>query len=134
MLFAIALLASGQNSTITGTLTGQIIMEGYTHWRMPMWLQRILTRGIALVPIVIFAIIFGATEGALDRLLVYSQVFLSVALPFSMFPLIYFTSSKKFMGEFVNPRWATILGYAVSVILTGLNIQLIVSTLAPLFK
>ena len=134
MLFAVALLASGQNSTITGTLTGQIIMEGYTHWHLPMWLQRLLTRGIALIPIVIFAIVFGATEGALDKLLVYSQVFLSVALPFSMFPLIYFTSSKKYMGEFVNPKWATWLGYAISVILTGLNIQLIFNTVAPLFK
>lgn len=134
MLFAVALLASGQNSTITGTLTGQIIMEGYTHWHLPMWLQRLLTRGIALIPIIIFAIVFGATEGALDKLLVYSQVFLSVALPFSMFPLIYFTSSKKYMGEFVNPKWATWLGYAISIILTGLNIQLIFNTLAPLFK
>jgi len=133
MLFALALLASGQNSTITGTLTGQIIMEGYTRWRMPMWLQRVLTRGVALVPIILFAIIFGATEGALDQLLVYSQVFLSIALPFSMFPLIYFTSTKKFMGDYVNPRWVTIVGYAIAIILTLLNIQLIISTIAPLF-
>lgn len=133
MLFAIALLASGQNSTITGTLTAQIIMEGYTTLRMPMWLQRLVTRGLALVPIIIFTIIFGATEGALDQLLVYSQVFLSVALPFSMFPLIYFTSSAKFMGEFKNNAWAKWTGYTIAIVLTILNIKLIIDTLAPLF-
>ena len=133
MLFAIALLASGQNSTITGTLTAQIIMEGFTTLKMPMWLQRLVTRGIALVPIIIFTIIFGATEGALDELLVYSQVFLSVALPFSMFPLIYFTSSEKYMGQFKNNAWAKWTGYIVATLLTILNIKLIIDTLAPLF-
>ncbi|MBU7556782.1 divalent metal cation transporter, partial [Weissella paramesenteroides] len=90
-------------------------------------------RGLALVPIIIFTIIFGATEGALDQLLVYSQVFLSVALPFSMFPLIYFTSSAKFMGEFKNNAWAKWTGYTIAIVLTILNIKLIIDTLAPLF-
>lgn len=92
-----------------------------------------VTRGIALVPIIIFTIIFGATEGALDELLVYSQVFLSVALPFSMFPLIYFTSSEKYMGQFKNNPWAKWTGYIVATLLTILNIKLIIDTLAPLF-
>lgn len=133
MLFALALLASGQNSTITGTLTGQIIMEGFAHLQLPMWVQRLVTRGLALVPIIIFTIIFGATEGALDKLLVYSQVFLSVALPFSMFPLIYFTSRTKYMGEFKNARWMTIVAYLVALALTLLNIQLIIQTISSLF-
>ena len=93
-LFALALLASGQNSTITGTLTGQIVMEGFLHLKLPQWL-------------------------------VYSQVFLSIALPFSIFPLIYLTSKKSLMGEFTNAKWNTILGYAVSIILTILNIKLL---------
>ncbi|GAK31372.1 NRAMP family manganese (Mn2+) transporter [Weissella oryzae SG25] len=133
MLFALALLASGQNSTITGTLTGQIIMEGFAHLQLPMWVQRLVTRGLALVPIIIFTIIFGATEGALDKLLVYSQVFLSVALPFSMFPLIYFTSRTKYMGEFKNARWMTIVAYLVALALTLLNVQLIIQTISSLF-
>lgn len=133
MLFAVALLASGQNSTITGTLTGQIIMEGFAHLQLPMWVQRVVTRGLALVPIIIFALIFGATEGALDNLLVYSQVFLSVALPFSMFPLIYFTSRSKFMGEYKNATWMTVIAYVVATALTVLNFQLIVQTVAMIF-
>lgn len=132
MLFALALLASGQNSTITGTLTGQIIMEGFAHLKMPMWAQRVVTRGLALVPIIIFTLIFGATEGALDQLLVYSQVFLSVALPFSMFPLIYFTSRSKFMGEHRNAYWMTTVAYFVATVLTVLNVKLIIDTILAL--
>lgn len=134
MLFAVALLASGQNSTITGTLTGQIIMEGFAHWKMPMWAQRLLTRGLALVPIIIFTLIFGGTEGALDNLLVYSQVFLSVALPFSMFPLVYFTSQEKYMGEFKNAAWSKWAGYILATALTLLNVKLIIETVAPFFQ
>lgn len=126
-LFAVALLASGQNSTITGTLTGEIIMEGFIHMRIPMWLRRVITRGLALIPVIAFTLIYGGAEGKLDQLLVYSQVFLSIALPFAMAPLIYFTSSKKIMGEYVNPRWMTILGWIAFIVLTGLNIQIIVN-------
>lgn len=125
-LFAVALLASGQNATITGTLTGQIIMEGFIHLKIPMWARRLVTRLIAVVPVLIAAIVWGGTEGALDNLLVYSQVFLSVALPFTMFPLIIFTGSKKIMGErFVNPLWVSIVAWVSAILLTGLNIQLI---------
>ncbi|RSJ65165.1 Divalent metal cation transporter MntH [Streptococcus oralis] len=124
-LFALALLASGQNSTITGTLTGQIVMEGFLHLRLPQWLIRIGTRIFALLPVIIVAVLFGHQEKTLDQLLVYSQVFLSIALPFSIFPLIYLTSKKSLMGEFINAKWNTILGYAVSIILTILNIKLL---------
>ncbi|MDI6650636.1 Nramp family divalent metal transporter [Leuconostoc suionicum] len=125
-LFAVALLASGQNSTITGTLTGEIIMEGFLHMRIPMWIRRVVTRGLALIPVIIVTLIYGGEEGQLDKLLIQSQVFLSIALPFAMAPLIMFTSSKKIMGEFANPKWMTILGWIVFVVLTGLNIKLVI--------
>ncbi len=124
-LFAIALLASGQNSTITGTLTGQIIVEGFLHLRLPQWFIRLATRLLALAPVIIVAVLYGSQETVLDQLIVYSQVFLSIALPFSIFPLVYFTSNPKIMGKFVNARWNTILGYSVAVILTILNLKLI---------
>ncbi|QGX43887.1 Nramp family divalent metal transporter [Streptococcus equinus] len=125
-LFAIALLASGQNSTITGTLTGQIVMEGFLKLRLPQWLIRLVTRLAALLPVLIIAVLYGSRESVLDQLIVYSQVFLSVALPFSIFPLVYFTSNSKLMGDFVNAKWNTILGYLVASILTILNIKLII--------
>lgn len=125
-LFAIALLASGQNSTITGTLTGQIVMEGFLKLRLPQWLIRLVTRLAALLPVLIIAVLYGSRESVLDQLIVYSQVFLSAALLFSIFPLVYFTSNSKLMGEFVNAKWNTILGYLVASILTILNIKLII--------
>src|SRR5699024_9960498 len=133
-LFAVALLASGQNSTITGTLTGEVIMTGFLHLKVPMWLRRVITRGLALIPVVAFTLIYGGDEGKLDQLLVYSQVFLSVALPFAMAPLIAFTSSKKVMGEdFANSKWMTWLAWIVFVVLTGLNIQLVFQILGQMF-
>lgn len=125
-LFAVALLTSGQNSTITGTLTGQIVMEGFVHLRLPQWFIRLVTRLLALLPVILAALIWGSREKVLDQLIVYSQVFLSLALPFSIFPLIYFTSSKKLMGEHKNAIWNTALAYGVAVILTILNIKLII--------
>lgn len=126
-LFAVALLASGQNSTITGTLSGQIVMEGFLHLKMPQWLRRIVTRLLAIIPVVAATIMFGGDERMLDNLLIYSQVFLCIALPVAIIPLVWFTSSKKLMGrEFANPRWATVLGWGSATILTALNIQLIV--------
>lgn len=125
ILFAVALLASGQNSTITGTLTGQIVMEGFLKLRLPQWLIRLVTRLLALTPAIIVALMYGSQEEVLDQLIVYSQVFLSLALPFSIFPLLYFTSNKKIMGQFVNAKWNTILGYVVAVVLTVLNLKLI---------
>ncbi|MDK1717710.1 Nramp family divalent metal transporter [Dellaglioa algida] len=134
-LFAVALLASGQNATITGTLTGQIIMEGFIHLKMPLWARRLVTRIIAVIPVMVAAIIWGGTEGVLDNLLVYSQVFLSVALPFTMIPLIWFTSSKKYMGErFVNPLWVSIIGWAAAIGLTILNIQLVFDLVIQFFE
>lgn len=125
-LFAIALLASGQNSTITGTLTGQIVMEGFLKLHLPQWVIRLVTRLVALVPVMIVAVLYGSQESVLDQLIVYSQVFLSIALPFSIFPLVYFTSNRKIMGEFVNSKWNTILGYLVTIVLTLLNLKLII--------
>lgn len=124
-LFAVALLASGQNSTITGTLTGQIVMEGFLHFKLPQWLIRLVTRLLALLPVIIAAVLYGSKETILDQLIVYSQVFLSLALPFSIFPLVYFTSNPKIMGKFVNARWNTFLGYLIAIILTLLNFKLI---------
>ena len=129
VLFAVALLASGQNSTITGTLSGQIVMEGFIHLKMPLWARRLMTRLIAVVPVLIIAIIYHGEENALDSLLVNSQVFLSVALPFSMIPLTIFTSSKKIMGEFVNSKWVTILAWVCTIVLTILNMQIVMETI-----
>ncbi|MCC9814451.1 Nramp family divalent metal transporter, partial [Streptococcus agalactiae] len=124
-LFAVALLASGQNSTITGTLTGQIVMEGFLHFKLPQWLIRLCTRLLTLLPIFVIALLVGGEENTLDQLIVYSQVFLSLALPFSIFPLIYFTSQKSIMGEHANAKWNTYLAYLVAIILTLLNLKLI---------
>nr|WP_083989200.1 Nramp family divalent metal transporter [Fructobacillus ficulneus] len=124
-IFAVALLASGQNSTITGTLAGEIIMEGFLHFKMPMWVRRILTRGLALVPVILITMAYGGQEHQLDQLITGTQVFLSVVLPFSMAPLIYFTSSKKIMGPFVNRKGITIVAWICFVILSILNLWLV---------
>ncbi len=130
MLFAIALLASGQSSTITGTLAGQIIMEGFIHLRMPLWAQRLLTRLISVIPVLAFAIYYKGNEAKIESLLTFSQVFLSIALPFAMIPLILFTSDKKLMGDFANRKWVKYLAWVVAIILIILNLQLIWTTIA----
>ncbi|MCK8617418.1 Nramp family divalent metal transporter [Fructobacillus sp. M158] len=124
-LFALALLASGQNSTITGTLTGEIIMEGFLHFRIPMWLRRVITRGIAITPVLIIAIMYGGNEAKMDDLIESTQVFLSIALPFSMAPLIYFTSSKKIMGDYANSAWVKWTGWFCFASLTLINVFLV---------
>jgi manganese transport protein len=130
VLFAVALLASGQNSTITGTLTGQVVMEGFIHMKIPTWARRLITRGLSVIPVLLCTIYFGGNEQALDDLLIYSQVFLSIALPVSMIPLVLFTSSKKIMGErFKNPLWVSTLGWICAIALTVLNVRLIIETL-----
>lgn len=130
VLFAVALLASGQNSTITGTLTGQVVMEGFIHMKIPTWARRLITRGLSVIPVLLCTIYFGGNEQALDDLLIYSQVFLSIALPVSMIPLVLFTSSKKIMGErFKNPLWVSTLGWICAIALTVLNVRLIIDTL-----
>jgi len=133
-LFAVALLASGQNSTITGTLTGQVIMEGFINMKIPLWVRRLVTRLISVVPVIIATVFYGGSERALDNLLVNSQVFLSIALPFSMIPLTIFTSSKKIMGEqWVNKRWVTVLAWTCTIVLTILNVQIVLTTIKDLF-
>ena len=121
--FALALLASGQNSTITGTLAGQIVMEGFLNIRLRPWLRRLITRMIAIVPAVIVSIIYG--ESGTAQLLVFSQVILSMQLSFAVFPLVMFTSDKLKMGQFVNPTWLKVLAYLVASVIAGLNIWLL---------
>ena len=133
IFFGVALLASGQNSTITGTLTGEVIMEGFIHLKMPLWMRRMVTRGLAVAPVIICLLLYGQSENAVESLLLYSQVFLSIALPFSIIPLTIFTSRKKIMGDFVNRRWITILAWTIGSLLTVLNVWLIYETVRPLF-
>jgi manganese transport protein len=123
-VFAFALLASGQNSTLTGTLAGQIVMEGFLNIRIRPWLRRLITRLIAIVPAAITAIWFGASGTA--QLLILSQVILSLQLSFAVFPLVNFTSDKLKMGEFVNPGWVKVLSYTVAVVIASLNVWLLV--------
>ena len=126
-LFAVALLASGQNSTITGTLSGQIVMEGFINLKIPTWARRLITRVISVIPVLIAAIYYHGSEGGLDDLMVKSQVFLSIALPVSMIPLVYFTSSEKIMGKrFKNKKLIAGLGWLAAISLTVLNIKLII--------
>ena len=125
-VFALALLASGQNSTLTGTLAGQIVMEGFLNIRLRPWLRRLITRGIAIVPAALVAIFFG--ESGTAQLLILSQVILSLQLSFAVFPLVRFTSDRVKMGEFVNPGWLKALAYAVAFVIAGLNIWLLVQT------
>ncbi|TCS75955.1 Nramp family divalent metal transporter [Pectinatus cerevisiiphilus] len=127
-LFAVALLASGQNSTITGTLSGQIVMEGFIHLKMPMWMRRLVTRIISIIPVLVCVVLYGNQENAVENLLLYTQVFLSIQLPFAIIPLTIFTSSKKLMGKFVNPAWIKYSAWTISLILIGLNIFLIYGT------
>ena len=121
--FALALLASGQSSTITGTLAGQIVMEGFLHIRIRPWLRRMITRSLAVVPAVV--LISGSGGRDTVALLVFSQVVLSMQLPFAIFPLMRFTSDPALMGEFVNGRWTKLAGYTTSVLIAVLNAALL---------
>ncbi|HEY7615617.1 MAG TPA: Nramp family divalent metal transporter [Terriglobales bacterium] len=125
-LFALALLASGQNSTLTGTLAGQIVMEGFLNIRLRPWLRRLITRAIAIVPAVVVTAVYGVSGTA--KLLILSQVILSMQLSFAVFPLVMFTSDKLKMGEFVNPRWVKALSWMVAVFIAALNAWLLVQT------
>ncbi|MBX4181226.1 Nramp family divalent metal transporter [Sodalis sp. CWE] len=133
-LFTVALLASGQNAAITGTLTGQIVMEGFINFRLPLWQRRIITRLIAIMPVIGCIYLLGDKGDMVEKLLIYTQVFLSIALPISMVPLLYLTSSKKRMGKFVNCVPSIILGWLAITILVILNIQLISETIQMLFN
>jgi manganese transport protein len=118
-LFAIALLASGQNATLTGTLAGQIVMEGFIKLRMRPWLRRLLTRSLAIIPALLTILLLG--EGSTTDLLVLSQVILSLQLSFAVIPLVSFTSNPRIMKEFVNPTWLKLLAGAVATLIVGLN-------------
>ena len=123
VLFAIALLASGQNSTITGTLAGQIVMEGFLDLRLKPWLRRLVTRLVAIVPAMYVTLHYGASGMA--QLLVLSQVILSLQLPFAVIPLIQFTSDRAKMGELASPQWLTTLAWGMSVLIVLLNAKLV---------
>ena len=125
-LFAVALLAAGQNSTITGTLAGQIVMEGFLDIRLPAWLRRLITRLIAIVPAVIVTALYG--EHGAGVLLILSQVILSLQLSFAVIPLISFTGERRKMGEFANGRLLTAVAWSVAVVIVGLNAWLLIGT------
>lgn len=128
-LFALALLASGQNSTLTGTLAGQIVMEGFLNIRLRPWLRRLITRAIAIVPAVVVIGMFGEEKST--DLLVASQVCLSMQLGFACWPLMRFTGDRTKMGKFVNPWWIKLLGWSITLVIITLNVKLLVDTLLP---
>ena len=125
-LFALALLASGQASTLTATLAGQIVMEGFIHIRLKPWLRRLVTRLLALIPALITIVYFG--ESSTGGLIVLSQVVLSLQLSFAVIPLVIFTSDPKRMGQFANPKWLSRLSWAVAIVIAALNAWLLVQT------
>jgi manganese transport protein len=126
VLFAVALLCSGQNSTLTGTLAGQIVMEGFLNIRLRPWLRRLITRLIAIIPAIICVILYG--ESGTTKLIVLSQVILSLQLSFAVFPLVQFTSQKSKMKEFANPFWLKVLAWVVAVSIALLNVWLLAKT------
>ena len=123
-MFGIALLCCGLNSTVTATLSGQIVMEGFIDIRLPGWARRLLTRAIAIVPAAIVTIWFG--EKGTAQLLILSQVVLSLQLPFAIVPLVMFTADRRKMGELVAPRWVTLLAAITAATIICLNIKLLV--------
>ncbi len=126
-LFGIALLCCGMNSTVTATLAGQIVMEGFIDIRLPPWARRLLTRAIAIVPAAIVTIWFG--EAGTAKLLILSQVVLGLALPFSIVPLVMFCADRGKMGALVAPRWVTVLAVLTAAVLIVLNIKLLIDLL-----
>ena len=124
VLFAVALLCSGQNATLTGTLAGQIVMEGFINLRLRPWLRRLITRLIAIVPAAIVTIWYG--EKGTAQLLILSQVVLSLQLPFAIVPLVMFTADRRKMGELVAPRWVTACAAMVAAIIIVLNVKLLI--------
>jgi NRAMP (natural resistance-associated macrophage protein)-like metal ion transporter len=127
ILFGVALLASGQNSTVTGTLAGQVVMEGFTNFRMPVWARRVASRLLAIVPAATVAIHYG--DAGTTRLLILSQVILSLQLPFAMVPLVKLTNDRRVMGEFANATWLAGTAWIIAAIIIALNVWLVVGTL-----
>jgi manganese transport protein len=132
VVFAVGLLAAGQSSTITGTLAGQVVMEGYLDVRIRPWLRRMLTRLLAVAPAVVTILAFG--EKATGNLLVFSQVVLSLQLPFAVIPLIHFVSDRRRMGEFAIGKWVRSLSWLVALTIVGLNVMLVAGTLSEWFQ
>ena len=128
MLFAIALLCSGQSSTLTGTLAGQIIMEGFLNLRIRPWLRRLVTRSMAIIPAA--ATIYYLGDKGSYQLLILSQVILSMQLPFAVLPLVQFTGDRKRMGEFVSPLWVRLLAWTTAILIVGLNIRLVITEIS----
>src|SRR5205807_1183118 len=128
-VFAFALLASGQNSTLTGTLAGQIVMEGFLNIRLRPWLRRLITRGVAIVPAIIVTAFWG--EKGTAQLLVLSQVVLSMQLSFAVFPLVMFTSDKQKMGDFANGPFLKLLSWITAVLIAALNTWLLIKAVHP---
>jgi manganese transport protein len=126
-LFAVALLAAGMNSSVTATLAGQIVMEGFLRLRLPNWARRLLTRGIAIVPVVVVTAVYG--ESGTGQLLIFSQVILSMQLPFAVIPLVRFVCDRRKMGQFTVPRSVAILAWVVAGIILTLNIKLLFDSL-----
>jgi len=127
-LFAVALLCSGQNATLTGTLAGQIVMEGFINLRLRPWLRRLITRVIAIIPAIVVVAVYG--ERGTGSLIILSQVILSLQLPFAVVPLMAFTSDREKMGPFANPAWVKGLGWAVAGVIVALNVFLLYQTFA----
>ena len=119
ILFGVALLASGQSSTLTSTMAGQIVMEGFLHIRLKPWLRRLVTRLVASVPALVTIVFLG--EGSTSNLLILSQVILSLQLSFAVVPLVMFTSDRRLMHEYVNPRWLTVLAWSIAMVIIALN-------------
>ena len=132
ILFAIALIAAGQSSTVTGTLAGQIVMEGYLQLRINPWVRRLLTRLVAIIPAIIVIYIFG--DEKVDSLLIFSQVLLSIQLGFAVIPLIHFVSDKKTMGTFVIKPYVKILAWMIAIVLVYLNLNLISNEVIQFFQ
>ena len=127
VLFAVALLCSGQSSTLTGTMAGQVVMEGFLNFRMRLWLRRLITRMLAVIPAAI--VIYTAGEQATYKLMILSQVILSLQLPFAIVPLLHFTSDRKRMGPFANPAWVKLMAWSTAALVIGLNAWLVRQTL-----
>lgn len=125
-LFAVALLLSGQNATLTGTLAGQIVMEGFLDLRLRPWLRRLITRLFAIIPAVVVTALYG--ERGVGALLILSQVILSLQLPFAVFPLVRFTTDRRRMGPLVAPAWVRMLAWPTALLIAGLNVWLLIRT------
>jgi manganese transport protein len=128
VVFAVALLCAGQSSTVTGTMAGQIVMEGFLDFRMRPWLRRTVTRALAVIPAALT--IYFAGEGSTYKLLILSQVLLSLQLPFAVIPLIHFTSDRAWMGPFTSPKWLRLLAWSAAAIIVGLNLNLAATTMS----